>query len=67
MTNITRVQCADGEYIISHLLHYYNGESISLCMANKLMDVVGTLDYHYVFTYYNRLRVYIANLDVLPR
>ena len=80
LTDITQVQCADGKLYISPILDCFNGEILSLCMANNMkkeliyripayrmrMDEVRTLIFRYVFTYYNRLRVYTANPDGLP-
>ena len=148
LTDITQVQCADGKLYISPILDCFNGEILSLCMANNMkkelcintvtaaagrfpirgailhsdrgsqytseafrrtlaakglvqslsgvahcydnarmesffatlkkellyripayrmrMDEVRTLVFRYVFTYYNRLRVYTSNPDGLP-
>ena len=148
LTDITQVQCADGKLYISPILDCFNGEILSLCMANNMkkelcintvtaaaerfpirgailhsdrgsqytseafrrtlaakglvqslsgvahcydnarmesffatlkkeliyripayrmrMEEVRTLVFRYVFTYYNRVRVYTSNPDGLP-
>ena len=148
LTDITQVQCADGKLYISPILDCFNGEILSLCMANNMrkelcidtimaaagrfpirgailhsdrgsqytseafrntlvakglvqslsgvahcydnarmesffatlkkeliyripayrmrMDEVRTLVFRYVFTYYNRVRVYTSNPNGLP-
>ena len=36
LTDITQVQCADGKLYISPILDCFNGEILSLCMANNM-------------------------------
>ena len=38
LTDITQVQCADGKLYISPILDCFNGEILSLCMANNIHE-----------------------------